>query len=494
MTEQRVRAGAAPLWRTAAHRPRALRSHWRLRACRVRRASRERLRWAVRIRGAVIGLFLAVALAAWWADLLPSPVPVVVAAGAGTVMNLAAAWCVRRWRGIRAMIAWSGVGDLLIITYVVAATGGTASPLVFLYALQVATTALVVDLAMAAAAGTLGVALLAAVTLGLAPFSGGAAASANAAARLTWLLSLGSTLLLLTFIVGYLARRLVRRERELAGAHRRLGRSMRRLAHAHAELQEAYARLARAEGELAAAEKARALGVLVAGVAHELGNPLAVLAGNLEPLEEACAGDDEAPALLASCREAVQRAVALLAELRSFGRGSRGPVHRLAALRPGLESTLALVRHRLPAGVLVRTSYEDVPDVACVAAELNQVFLNLLLNAADALGPGGTLWLTLRRVGEEVQVVVRDDGAGIAPADLPRLFEPFFTTKEVGAGRGLGLAISHAIVERHGGRLEATTPREGGAAFVVHLPIPAVEEPAAGAAEAAPAGGDDARH
>jgi signal transduction histidine kinase len=480
----------------------------RWRALGFRQPTRERLRWAIRIRAAVIGLFLALASAAWAASLLASLGPPLLAAVAGTALNLAVAACVRRWRGIGAMLLWSGAGDVLIITYVVWATGGSDSPFLFLYALQVVTTALLVDLPTAALAGVLGMIVLAIALLAAPPLGGGP----SAPERLTGVLSLALTLLLLIFIGGYLARRLARTERELAGAHRRLGRSMRRLARAHADLQDAYGRLARAEAQVVAAEKMRALGVLVAGVAHELGNPLTVLAGNLDPLEESLTayetivrafercrpGGSEAataayalldaagerrgdgPALVANCREASRRAVALLGQLRSFGRGSQAAVRRRTPLRPGLESTLALVRHRFPAAVRVQTRLADVPDVVCVPAEINQVFMNLLLNAADALRPEGTLELSLDHDERAVRVRVRDDGVGIAPAHVPRLFEPFFTTKEAGAGSGLGLAISHAIVARHGGRLEVTTPPEGGAVFTVSLPIAADGEEAPG--------------
>jgi two-component system NtrC family sensor kinase len=325
---------------------------------------------------------------------------------------------------------------------------------------------------------------------------------AGGGAGLVWLFSLTLTLVFLGFIAGHLTRRLARTERELAGAHGRLARSMRRLARAHRQLQEAYGRLARAESRLVAAEKMRAFGVLVAGVAHELGNPLTVLAGNLDPLEEHFSaydrlasrvvdagtsdrhGDDverelavsvaelrrETPALLANCREATERAVALLAQLRAFGRGGAA-ARRLAPIRPGLESTLALVRHRLPPETVVHTSFTEVPDVWCVPAELNQVFMNLLLNAADALRPHGTLSVALDVDERAVHVRVADDGIGIDPAVLSRLFEPFFTTKETGAGSGLGLAISHAIVARHGGALEVEAPAQGGAVFTVRLPL-----------------------
>ena len=100
-------------------------------------------------------------------------------------------------------------------------------------------------------------------------------------------------------------------------------------------------------------------------------------------------------------------------------------------------------------------------------------FINLLMNAIDALAPGGNLWLSLDHDGPEVCVTVRDDGAGIAPEILPHVFEPFVTTKAAGLGTGLGLAISQAIVARHGGRIAAATGATGGATFTVRLPVPA---------------------
>ncbi len=417
---------------------------------------RERLRWAIRIRGLVIVSFFAVAAVARASGLVTSLGPVLAAALAGGAMNGVAALCVHRWRGVGAMIVWSGAGDALLITLVVLATGGTRSPFLFLYVVQIVTAALVVGVRLAALAGGAGVILLAATMPGV----GGLAPSAATLEpeRLTWLLALALTLGLLGFIGGYLTRRLARAERDLA------------------------------ESRLVAVEKMRAFEVLIAGVAHELGNPLAVLAGNLEPVEEMVAAyagaavDDaalaawrqEGPALLANCREAVERAVALLATLRRLGRPSHGDALRPAALRPGLESTVALVRHRLPPGVRVVLRFDDVPEVLCDSAELNQVFMNLLLNAADALRPGGTLTVELRPQGTAVAIAVRDDGPGIAPAILPRVFEPFFTTKHADQGSGLGLAISRAIVARHGGRLEARTPAGGGAELIVTLPACAV--------------------
>lgn len=474
------------------------RSFSRLRRRQWHRISRERLGWTVRVRGTVIALFLAVAVAARVIGVLPSLGPVVAAATVGTIMNLLAAQRVARWERIPGMLIWTGLGDALLITYVVVATGGTASPFLFLYVVQVLTTALVVDVTLGALMGVASVTLLAAAVFGRAP---GALGAGVAPDRLIGLSSLGVTLLFLVFLGGHLTRRLARSERQLASTHRRLSRSLRRLTEAHASLQDAYGRLARAEAELIETDRMKTLQVLVAGLAHELGNPLTVLAGNMEPLAAAveiyeralmawaavsATADDhtraaqaaavearrETPAFLANCAEATRRAVGLLGQLRDFGRGGRGTVRRLAPLAPGLVGTLALLRYRLPPGVTVHESYAEAPDVACVPAELNQVFINLLMNALDAIAPGGHLWLSLDRDGTDVRVRVRDDGAGIDPAILPHIFEPFVTSKEAGRGTGLGLAISQAIVGRHGGRIEVETAAGRGTTFTVRLPVP----------------------
>ncbi len=455
-----------------------------------RRLTPERLRWTVRVRGTVIALFLLLAVAAWTIGVLPNLGPALAAAAAGTVMNLAAARRVARWDGIPAMLAWTGLGDSLIITYVVVATGGTASPLLFLYVLQVLTTALVVDVTLGAMAGAADLLLLAAAVFADVPVT----THDVAPDRVLWLSSLGVTLLFLVFVGGHLTRRLARSERQLAGTHRQLTAT-------HTALQDAYGRLARAEAELIETDRMKTLQLLVAGLAHELGNPLTVLAGTVEPLTEAVRAYEralalsaplvdpradsaparavadavearrETPLLLANCAEATSRATGLLAQLRDFGRGGRGTVRRPASVTTGLVGTLALLRYRLPAGVVVHESYADVPAVMCVPAELNQVFINLLMNAIDALTPGGNLWLELARVGDEVHIAVRDDGAGIPPDVLPDIFEPFVTTKDAGRGTGLGLAISRAIVARHGGRIEVATAVGQGTTFTVALPI-----------------------
>ena len=122
-------------------------------------------------------------------------------------------------------------------------------------------------------------------------------------------------------------------------------------------------------------------------------------------------------------------------------------------------------------GIQLVRSDESVPPIECAPRELEQVFLNLLLNAADAVGDSGTIRLSTFCDAARARVEVADDGSGIAPADLARVFDPFFTTKPVGKGTGLGLAISYEIVQRHGGEIEVRSELGRGTVFSVWLPL-----------------------
>jgi signal transduction histidine kinase len=120
--------------------------------------------------------------------------------------------------------------------------------------------------------------------------------------------------------------------------------------------------------------------------------------------------------------------------------------------------------------IVVHRDYGELPEVECDPGQMNQVFMNLLANACDALADGGNLWIRTRAEGERVTIEIRDDGCGM-PADvLQRAFDPFFTTKDVGQGTGLGLSISHGIVAAHGGTLEAESEPGVGTTFRIALP------------------------
>jgi two-component system NtrC family sensor kinase len=150
-----------------------------------------------------------------------------------------------------------------------------------------------------------------------------------------------------------------------------------------------------------------------------------------------------------------------------------------------IDRCLLLVRHQLElGGVEVQLNFaKDLPRVPCDPAQIEQVLLTLIMNAKDAMPRGGNLWIETRVSADEteIEILVRDDGAGIAPGVLPHIFEPFLTTKESGRGVGLGLAISRGIVERHNGRIEVASELGRGTTFSITLPNQA---PAASLADA----------
>jgi signal transduction histidine kinase len=169
----------------------------------------------------------------------------------------------------------------------------------------------------------------------------------------------------------------------------------------------------------------------------------------------------------------------LVGNLKNFSRLDRNKVARFD-LREGLDSTLQIARNVVKTKRIVK-KYDDVPQVSCSPSQINQVFLNLITNAAQATPePGGLITLVTRLSGDgNVAVDVEDNGHGIPPDVLPKIFDPFFTTKDVGKGTGLGLSICYKIVEQHGGRIEVQSTVGEGTRFTVTLPVEAAPELAA---------------
>ncbi len=167
-----------------------------------------------------------------------------------------------------------------------------------------------------------------------------------------------------------------------------------------------------------------------------------------------------------------ERTAHIVKDLRSFSR--LGEATRKAFdLHEGIEVSLRLLASRWQDRITIHRDFGDLPLLECDAGQLNQVFMNLLANACDAIRDRGSIWITTRVEGAEAVVTIRDDGGGIAPEVLERIFEPFFTTKDVGGGTGLGLAISHGVVTAHGGRIEVESTPGAGATFRIVLPLPA---------------------
>jgi two-component system NtrC family sensor kinase len=230
----------------------------------------------------------------------------------------------------------------------------------------------------------------------------------------------------------------------------------------------------RLQEQLIQSEKMSAIGQLIAGVAHDLNNPLASVVGFSDFLTE---GVDIPPALaepLHVIRQEAERAATIVKNLLSFAR-RQAEERRLHTIRPLLESVIALLRNQLMAHK-VETTLEveaDIPEIELNANQIKQVFVNLLNNAAQAIattGRGGLIRVTVRRWLDGVAVTVADDGPGMPPDIATRVFEPFFSTKPEGEGTGLGLSICQGIVKEHGGRISLETTPGRGATFMVQLP------------------------
>lgn len=233
------------------------------------------------------------------------------------------------------------------------------------------------------------------------------------------------------------------------------------------------------------------LGTMLAGIAHELNTPMGAIHSNHDVIERALLKlqeilEDEVvtPDELSQVRRivramdgvlrtnaiAVERMVKLVESLRTFGQLDRAEIAEVD-LHEGIEGTLAVLGHELKQ-IEIEKDYGDLPPVECYPNRMNQVFMNLIHNAAQAMDDGGTLRLKTCVVpGQEVvEIVVSDTGRGIRPEHRERIFEPGFTTKGGRVGMGLGLAITHQIVDRHGGRIAVESEPGKGTTFTVRLP------------------------
>lgn len=251
--------------------------------------------------------------------------------------------------------------------------------------------------------------------------------------------------------------------------------------------------LKRAHDQMLHAEKMASIGKMAAVVAHEINNPLSGILTYAKLLRKWIGNgetDDKHRADAQQCLELIasesRRCGDLVKNLLTFSRTS--PMNpEPAGLNGIIERLVRLVQHKLEmTSIQLQLDLDDrLPPVYCDPAQIEQVLLALVMNAVDAMPRGGNLWLqTRRRSAAQAEIKVRDDGSGIAPEILPHMFEPFFTTKENGHGVGLGLAISHGIIERHNGRIEVQSEPGKGTTFTITLPLDSSATAAADAPEA----------
>jgi signal transduction histidine kinase len=272
---------------------------------------------------------------------------------------------------------------------------------------------------------------------------------------------------------------------------------------ANEELEAAYRDLQATQLQLIQREKMASVGQLVAGVAHELNNPIGFISSNVTVLEdfvrrlcamlatyqEVALPEAERPRIaarrkelridyalayvdpmIAGIREGAERTRKIVRDLRVFAR-TPDDVWQPVDLHEELDSSLTLLGHLLKDRIAVHRHFGEVGPVECVRSQIDQVFLNVLANAAQAIQGPGAITIETRRDGPMAVIAIRDTGPGIPPETLGRIFDPFFTTKPVGEGTGLGLSISYEIVRRHGGEIRAESPPDGGAAVTIRLPV-----------------------
>lgn len=316
----------------------------------------------------------------------------------------------------------------------------------------------------------------------------------------------------LLILIGYLLSKLALSYRLLNEANRVLES---RVKERTLELSSALDQLKESEAQLIQTEKMSSLGQMVAGIAHEINTPLAYVKNSLGSvvgklpdvkklivetnkllrlMEEGSPDPRRLQAKFVAVHDLVhhfaeQQALAELGQLaqdglygieqiseivlnlKNFSRLDRSKVSSFN-LNEGLDSTLILAKHELK-HLMVTKHFGDIPEITCSPSQLNQVFLNLINNAAQAIEDGpGEITITTRREGtDQVAVEIADNGKGIPPEIMSRIFDPFFTTKAVGKGTGLGLSISYKIIEQHGGRITVDSIVGKGTRFTIVLPL-----------------------
>lgn len=271
------------------------------------------------------------------------------------------------------------------------------------------------------------------------------------------------------------------------------------------ELEKTHQQLKDTQSKLIAAEKMASLGQLTAGIAHEINNPINFVSSNINPLKmnidevkniiqmiqnlpnssnaeedlrkiEAAIRDidlytivEENDLLLDGIEEGARRTKEIVAGLRNFSRLDEDE-WKLADINEGILSTLTLLQNECKNKIIIHKQLNPLPSIECQPGKLNQVFMNLLSNAIQAIDGTGDIYVSTEEIKDEIKIEIRDTGSGIPEEIRDRIFEPFFTTKDVGKGTGLGLAITYGIIEKHHGQISVKSQLDLGTSFVIVLP------------------------
>ena len=279
------------------------------------------------------------------------------------------------------------------------------------------------------------------------------------------------------------------------------------LSQEHNALQELNRKLEEAQNQLLQADKMAAIGQLAAGVAHEINNPIGFINSNLQSLEDyavkllklvnfyekvvhktqnktfiALQKDmqermkyqfirEDMPELVAESIDGINRVSEIVKSLKAFSHVDSSE-WQYADIVEGIESTLKIANNELEYHVEIHREYQQqLPKLFCQPMQLNQVFLNLIVNGAQAIVDKGHIYITVSATDNDYQVAIKDTGCGISKSAMNKIFEPFYTTKPVGQGTGLGLSLSYSIVQKHKGNLVVTSEPNVGTTFTVILPI-----------------------
>jgi signal transduction histidine kinase len=273
---------------------------------------------------------------------------------------------------------------------------------------------------------------------------------------------------------------------------------------ANKEMEKAYNELKETQFQLVQSEKMASLGQLVAGIAHEIKNPLNFIYGNtdflrgyIQQLEELISQLEtrgeftdqdhdflhqykedinydflvaDLETLIKNFEEGAKRIHTIITDLRTFSRMESDDFREIDIHEP-IELALSLLQNEYRDRIVIEKNYGDIPKVECHAGKINQVFMNLLLNACQAIPGKGKITITSQYADGELELIVEDDGIGMEAKEMERIFEPFYTTKPVGSGTGLGLSISYAVIQQHNGSIRVESEKGKGTRFIIRMPV-----------------------